>query len=367
MADVATASGEDSGRRKIGVPDLNEQDSSEPDSSEQGLREQGTQEHSSPEHTSSQQQIPGIVGRDITVTYNNGHTALRNASFSIPNATICALVGVNGSGKSTLFKAIMGFVPLASGSVDILGKPAGRALKRNTVAYVPQNEDVDWDFPVLVEDVVMMGRYGHMGLFRRPSAKDHKLVESALQRVDMLEYRDRQIGQLSGGQKKRVFLARALAQESRIILLDEPFTGVDVKTEESIIALMRGMRDEGRVMLVSTHNLGSVPQFCDHVVLINRTVLADGPAEEVFTRKNLENAFGGVLRFHVLGGQELHDDDDAREVTVITDDERPFVLYGKNEQPDGDDTLTSEPDSADQSSSQNSSQNICKPGSPSNG
>ena len=304
------------------------------------------------ENDSVREPVPGIVGRDITVTYNNGHTALRNASFSIPNATICALVGVNGSGKSTMFKAIMGFVPLATGSVDILGKPAGRALKRNTVAYVPQNEDVDWDFPVLVEDVVMMGRYGHMGLFRRPSAKDHKLVESALQRVDMLDYRDRQIGQLSGGQKKRVFLARALAQESRIILLDEPFTGVDVKTEESIIALMRSMRDEGRVMLVSTHNLGSVPQFCDHVVLINRTVLADGPAAEVFTRKNLENAFGGVLRFHVLGGQELHDDDDAREVTVITDDERPFVLYGENEQANGDETLKSEPDGKGQSSHQ---------------
>ncbi len=274
---------------------------------------------------------PGIQAYNVTVTYRNGHTAVRDASFSIPNATICALVGVNGSGKSTLFKAIMGFVPLATGSVEILGKPAGRALKRNTVAYVPQNEDVDWDFPVLVEDVVMMGRFGHMGFLHRPSKKDHQHVESALKRVDMLEYRDRQIGQLSGGQKKRVFLARALAQESQIILLDEPFGGVDVKTEESIIALMRSMRDEGRVMLVSTHNLGSVPQFCDHVVLINRTVLADGPAEEVFTRENLEHAFGGVLRFHVLGGQDLHDDDDAREVTVITDDERPFVLYGEND------------------------------------
>ncbi len=277
----------------------------------------------------------GITAENVSVTYRNGHTALRDASFSIPNATICALVGVNGSGKSTLFKAIMGFVPLAKGKVDILGKPAGRALKRNTVAYVPQNEDVDWDFPVLVEDVVMMGRYGHMGLLRRASRKDREQVESALERVGMLEYRHRQIGQLSGGQKKRVFLARALAQESRVILLDEPFTGVDVNTEESIITLMRSMRDEGRVMLVSTHNLGSVPQFCDHVVLINRTVLADGPAAEVFTRKNLEQAFGGVLRFHVLTGQELHDDDDAREVTVITDDERPFVLYGENEQESG--------------------------------
>lgn len=281
---------------------------------------------------------PGIVGTDITVTYRNGHTALRNASFDIPNSTICALVGINGSGKSTLFKAIMGFVPLVTGSVEILGSPAGRALKRNTVAYVPQNEDIDWDFPVLVEDVVMMGRYGHMGMFRRPTKADHEHVAVALERVGMQDYRHRQIGQLSGGQKKRVFLARALAQEGRVILLDEPFTGVDVKTEESIIELMRGLRDEGRVMLVSTHNLGSVPQFCDHVVLINRTVLASGPAKEVFTLANLEEAFGGVLRFHVLGGHDLHDDDDSREVTVVTDDERPFVLYGENEKRDNTQT-----------------------------
>ena len=274
---------------------------------------------------------PGITANNVTVTYRNGHTALRNASFSIPNSTICALVGVNGSGKSTLFKAIMGFVPLATGSVDILGRAAGRALQRNTVAYVPQNEDVDWNFPVLVEDVVMMGRYGHMGFFRRPKQVDHDEVTAALDRVGMVDYRQRQIGELSGGQKKRVFLARALAQGGRVILLDEPFTGVDVKTEESIIGLMRSLRDEGRVMLVSTHNLGSVPQFCDHVVLINRTVLASGPAKQVFTLDNLEEAFGGVLRFHVLGGHDLHNDDDSREVTVVTDDERPFVLYGEKE------------------------------------
>ena len=288
---------------------------------------------------------PGITANNVTVTYRNGHTALRDASFSIPNSTICALVGINGSGKSTLFKAIMGFVPLASGSVDILGRPAGRALQRNTVAYVPQNEDVDWNFPVLVEDVVMMGRYGHMGFFRRPAKADHDAVSAALERVAMSDYRHRQIGELSGGQKKRVFLARALAQGGRIILLDEPFTGVDVKTEESIIGLMRSLRDEGRVMLVSTHNLGSVPQFCDHVVLINRTVLASGPAKQVFTLDNLEEAFGGVLRFHVLGGHDLHNDDDAREVTVVTDDERPFVLYGEKEgEKEGEKDSQEEPD-----------------------
>jgi len=225
----------------------------------------------------------------------------------------------------------MGFVPLATGEVQILGQSAKRGAQRNTVAYVPQSEEVDWDFPVLVDDVVMMGRYGHMGFLRRPSPRDRESVDQALEKVGMIDYRSRQIGQLSGGQKKRVFLARALAQEGQVILLDEPFTGVDVNTEEAIIELMRNLRDEGRMMLVSTHNLGSVPAFCDQVVLINRTVLAAGPTEQVFTRSNLEAAFGGVLRFHILGGADLHNDDDAREVTVITDDERPFVLYGEAE------------------------------------
>src|SRR5699024_6420587 len=135
------------------------------------------------------------------------------------------------------------------------------------VAYVPQNEDIDWNFPVLVEDVVMMGRYGHMNFLRIPGRADRQEVTDALERVGMADHRHRQIGELSGGQKKRVFLARALAQNAQVILLDEPFTGVDVKTEARIVALLRDLRDEGRVMLVSTHNLGSVPQFCDHVVL----------------------------------------------------------------------------------------------------
>lgn len=274
----------------------------------------------------------GIKANDLSVVYRNGNMALADASFSIPTSTICALVGINGSGKSTLFKAIMGLVPLARGNVSILGQPAGRALARNTVAYVPQNEDVDWNFPVLVEDVVMMGRYGHMGFLRRASATDKKKVDEALERVKMSDYRYRQIGELSGGQKKRVFLARALAQEGRVILLDEPFTGVDVNTEDAIIGLLKSLRDEGRVMLVSTHNLGSVPQFCDQVVLINRRVLDAGNTETVFTQENLQQAFGGTLRFHVLGSSQLHDDDDQRQVTVISDDERPFVLYG-----DGDD------------------------------
>ena len=167
-----------------------------------------------------------------------------------------------------------------------------------------------------------------MGFMRRASAIDKRKVDEALERVNMTEFRHRQIGELSGGQKKRVFLARALAQEGQVILLDEPFTGVDVTTEDAIIDLLKSLRDEGRVMLVSTHNLGSVPQFCDQVVLVNRRVLDSGPTESVFTQKNLEQAFGGTLRFHVLDSNVLHDDDDQRQVTVITDDERPFVLYG---------------------------------------
>jgi manganese/iron transport system ATP-binding protein len=272
---------------------------------------------------------PGLDVRDITVSYRNGNTAIRHASFSIPRGSITALVGVNGSGKSTLFKAVMGFVPLSAGSVEILGVPGKAALKRNLVAYVPQSEDVDWNFPVLVEDVVMMGRYGHMGPLRRARSIDRDKVTAALQRVDMLDFRFRQIGELSGGQKKRVFLARALAQEGEVILLDEPFTGVDVKSEDAIIDLLRALRDEGKVMLVSTHNLGSVPEFCDRTVLVKGTVLASGPTEEVFTREKLEETFGGALRHFVLAGAGLHDDDDPRHLSVLTDDERPLVMYGE--------------------------------------
>ena len=271
----------------------------------------------------------GIAARDVTVTYRNGHTALWNASFQIPRGTVTALVGVNGAGKSTLFKAIMGFVPVAQGQISLLGMSVADALRKNLVAYVPQSEDVDWDFPVLVEDVVMMGRYGHMGFLRRPRAADHEAVSAALARVNMQDFRHRQIGELSGGQRKRVFLARALAQDGQVILLDEPFTGVDVKTEDQIVQLLRDLRDEGRVMLVSTHNLGSVPEFCDRTILVKGTVLAHGTTEETFTRENLEQAFGGVLRHFTLGGDDLHDDEDARSVTILTDDERPFVQYGE--------------------------------------
>lgn len=234
--------------------------------------------------------------QNVTVRYNNGHTALHDVNFTLEGGTICALLGVNGSGKSTLFKSIMGLIN-PQGSIKVAGMPVQQALKRNLIAYVPQSEEVDWQFPVSVYDVVMMGRYGYMNFLRIPSALDKQKVREAMERVSIAHLRDRQIGELSGGQKKRVFLARALAQESQTILLDEPFTGVDVGTENAIIALLKQLRDEGHLVLVSTHNLSTVPSFCDQAVMINRTVLASGPIETTFTPANLEQVFGGVLRY----------------------------------------------------------------------
>ena len=264
----------------------------------------------------------------VSVVYPNGHQALSDASFRLGAGTICALVGVNGSGKSTLFKSIMGFVSPTAGHVRINGMPVKESLKKHLVAYVPQSEDVDWQFPVSVWDVVMMGRYGAMNFMRIPRAADKRLVEESLRRVSMWEFRGRQIGELSGGQKKRVFLARALAQEGRVILLDEPFTGVDVKTEEAIIGLLHELRKSGAIIFVSTHNLGSVPEFCDQVVLINRTVLAYGPTAEVFTAQNLAAAFGGVLREFQFERSTIQKHD-GHTVTVLSDDERPLV-FGKD-------------------------------------
>lgn len=264
---------------------------------------------------------------DVTVTYNNGTVAIHDASFHLQDAAICALVGVNGSGKSTLFKAIMGFLTPARGRVLIGGQPVGHAQKRNAISYVPQAEEVDWSFPVSVMDVVLMGRYGYMNFLRIPRAADRRLAEESLRRVQMWDFRDRQIGELSGGQKKRVFLARALAQEGRVILLDEPFTGVDVKTEAAIIQLLGELRDAGHIILVSTHDLGSVPEFCDQAVIINRTVLAFGPVQEVFTEANLTLAFGGTLR-NFRFDQSTVQAHDGRSVTVYSDDERPLV-FGK--------------------------------------
>ena len=277
---------------------------------------------------------PSLLVEGLSVIYSNGHKALDNASFSIPRQSITALVGINGSGKSTLFKAIMGFVKSSGGRIELFGGSVKDALKANLVAYVPQNEEIDWDFPVLVKDVVMMGRYGHMGFLKIPKNDDYEIVKDSLKKVGMLELENRQISELSGGQRKRVFLARALAQQSEIILMDEPFTGIDVNTEEEIMELLREMKAEGKVMLISTHNLGSVPEFCDRTILLNKTVLAEGETTKVFTQENLTNAFEGVLRRYVLSATELHNDDDQREVVVLSDDERPVVIYGGDEKAD---------------------------------
>ena len=268
--------------------------------------------------------------QELDVAYANGVLAMTDASFALEGGTICALAGPNGAGKSTIFKAIMGVLAPRRGSILINGIPVRAALKQKLLAYVPQSDEVDWNFPILVEDVVLMGRYGHMGFLRLASSEDRSAVDSALERVELSALRKRQIGELSGGQKRRMFLARALAQASPVILLDEPFAGVDVKTEEAIITLLAELRAEGRVILVSTHNLGTIPEFCDHLVLVNKRVVAAGPTRETFNEHNLREAFGGVLRHFSLGGAELHDDEDTRAITVLTDDERPAVFYKDN-------------------------------------
>ncbi|ADG62124.1 metal ABC transporter ATP-binding protein [Moraxella catarrhalis] len=268
---------------------------------------------------------------DISVRYNNGHTALYDVSLHLQGGTTCALVGINGSGKSTLFKVLMGLIKPQTGYVKLCDLTIAQALKKNLVAYVPQSEEVDWQFPVSVLDVVMMGRYGHMNFLRRPKPKDYQKIDEAMSRVQINHLANRQISELSGGQKKRVFLARALAQESKILLLDEPFTGVDVKTEKAIMNLLDELRQEGHLILISTHNLGTVPEFCDQVIMINRTILAMGSTKSTFTQANLEKVFGGVLRQLHLVGEDLHDDDDKRTLTILADDEIPAVFYGHHQ------------------------------------
>jgi ABC-type Mn2+/Zn2+ transport system ATPase subunit len=231
---------------------------------------------------------------NVTVAYH-GKVALHRASLQLQKGTICGLVGMNGAGKSTLFKAMMGFVRPVSGRILIQGLPIGQVQKRNQVAYVPQSEEVDWNFPVNVQDVVMMGRYGYMNRLRIPRSPDRRAVQASLERVEMWAMRDRQIGELSGGQKKRTFFARALAQQGSILLLDEPFAGVDIKTEKMMIHLLLELRQAGHTILISTHDLGSITTFCDQVVLINRSILAYGNTSEVFTEENLSRTFGGAV------------------------------------------------------------------------
>ncbi len=239
---------------------------------------------------------------NLTVRYHD-KVALHGASLQIKAGSINGLVGMNGSGKSTLFKAIMGFIKPTTGKVLINGLPMRMVQKNGLVAYIPQLEEVDWNFPVSVYDVVMMGRYGYMNIFRIPSTRDKQVVRESLERVQMWELRDRQIGELSGGQKKRAFFARVLAQQGKILLLDEPFTGVDIKTEKSMIDLLLELRQQGHTILISTHDLASITTFCDQVILINRTILAYGNTSEVFTKENLSLTFGGYFAEGVGSGE----------------------------------------------------------------
>ncbi|BBE23290.1 ABC transporter [Arthrobacter sp. MN05-02] len=229
--------------------------------------------------------------RNLGVRYGEVQ-ALDDVSMSLDAARICGLIGVNGSGKSTLFKALMGLLVQGAGSVELFGMSAAGARKQGLVAYMPQAEEVDWTFPVSVSDVVAMGLYGRLGASRRLRGPDRAAVEDALERVGLADLGRRQIGQLSGGQRKRVFIARSIAQDARLLLLDEPFAGVDQASERTMTVLLKALRDEGRSVLVSTHDLAGVPELCDEAVLLHRRVLAQGDPSLVLTHGNLARAFG---------------------------------------------------------------------------
>jgi ABC-type Mn2+/Zn2+ transport system ATPase subunit len=234
---------------------------------------------------------PSLRVRGLTVSYG-GEPALDCVDLTLEPGSICALVGLNGAGKSTLFRALMGFLSPRSGEMRIGGLPVAQAQRRQWVAYVPQDDQLPWDFPLRVWDVAMMGRFGHMNLLRWPAAADRLAVREALRRVELSDQRDRPIGSLSGGQRKRALLARAIAQQSRLLLLDEPFTGVDRRTERLIIDQLKELRAAGASVLIATHDLDAIPSFCDRVLLLNRRVLACGPTAAVFTQANLLRTFG---------------------------------------------------------------------------
>ncbi|GGC36263.1 ABC transporter [Brevibacterium sediminis] len=234
---------------------------------------------------------PAITVDEVTVHYGDT-LALDRASLTLERGRICGLIGMNGSGKSTLFKTIMGIVDPDSGRVSIDGGPTRRARRAGALGYVPQSEDVDWDFPLSVRDVVMMGRYGRMGPLRMSRRADREAVESALDRVELTEFADRQIGQLSGGQKKRAFVARGLAQGATILLLDEPFAGVDKRSEATITGLLKELAEAGATVLVSTHDLNALPALADEAILLMRRVLLHGSPAEVLRPENLALAFG---------------------------------------------------------------------------
>jgi manganese transport system ATP-binding protein len=234
---------------------------------------------------------PALDVVDVSVHYGD-ILALDSVSLRLEAGQVCGLIGINGSGKSTLFKTVMGLVRPDSGRVRIDGGDPAAARKNGLVGYVPQSEDVDWDFPVSVRDVVMMGRYGRMGVTRRPKRADRDAVNAALDRVELTGLADRQIGQLSGGQRKRAFVARGIAQDARLLLLDEPFAGVDRRSEQTISRLLLELAADGRTVLVSTHDLNALPRLAEQSVLLMTRVLVQGPTAEVLTPQNLARAFG---------------------------------------------------------------------------
>ena len=245
-----------------------------------------------------------LAVENITVSYN-GHSALSNVAFEVPQGTRVAVVGPNGAGKSTLFKALVGLLPLRSGHILVHGLPLGHHLE--CVAYVPQREEVDWQFPVSVTDVVMMGRYGQLGWLKRPGKQDKTIVARSLEQMNIAELALKSIGDLSGGQQQRVFLARALAQEPHILLMDEPFTGVDANTQEATLALLDDLKKEQVTVMVSTHDLNLAGSRFDRVLLLNHQLIAYGAASQVFMPEILTRAFGAHAL--VLDGKPMIVDD----------------------------------------------------------
>jgi manganese transport system ATP-binding protein len=242
---------------------------------------------------------PVVAVRDLVVSYG-ATRALDGVDLTIRPGLVHGLIGMNGSGKSTLFKALMGLVKPSSGSVALFGEQPREARRRGRVAYAPQDEDVDDAFPVSVREVVAMGRYGRLGPRRRLRPEDHAAVDAALERCELTALADRQIGALSGGQRKRAFVARGLAQEAELLLLDEPFAGVDKRSEATITALLRGLAAEGRTILISTHDLVAVPTLCDELALINRRIVAQGTPAQTLQPGPLSEAFGGFVPIEAL-------------------------------------------------------------------
>lgn len=239
---------------------------------------------------------------DLTVAYHK-KPVLWGVDLAVARGRLVGIVGPNGAGKSTLIKAAMGMLPLSSGWVKVFGAPVKKNLTR--IGYVPQRESVDWDFPVNVMDVVLMGRYGHLGLLKRPSRLDREIARDCLDKVKMLPYANRQISNLSGGQQQRVFLARALAQESDLYFMDEPFAGVDAATETAIVTLLHELRDRGKTLLVVHHDLPTARDYFDMLLLLNMRVVAFGPTDQVFNQELLQKTYGGRLTILSEVAQEV--------------------------------------------------------------